>query len=148
LFFFLKKKKKKEKKKEGNWSHLMAGLGVVEPPPWPKGWSGHAQKKLKVLGCFFLFGPFGGGQTTPYGWYGVVEATPRPLGVAGQPPKVQNLFFFFGLPFRGVAKPIPRAWGWLDHPLGHGGGSTPFLAKGPISFYFPFFFFFDKTTSF
>jgi hypothetical protein len=24
-----------------------AGLGVVEPPPWPRGWSGHPQKPKK-----------------------------------------------------------------------------------------------------
>jgi long-subunit acyl-CoA synthetase (AMP-forming) len=28
-------------------SHPTAGLGVVEPPPWPRGWSGHPQKKKK-----------------------------------------------------------------------------------------------------
>jgi hypothetical protein len=35
----------------------MAGLGVAEPPPQPRGWSGHPQKakKKKARGCIFIF---------------------------------------------------------------------------------------------
>jgi hypothetical protein len=112
IIIFLKKKKKKRKKKKenikkkrkekrkrkilkkkglkeigGGWSHPTTGLGVVEPPPWPRGWP-------KV----------------------VAESTPRSLGVVRPPPKSQNPFFLFFF-FLGF-------WGWPDHPLGHGGGST------------------------
>jgi hypothetical protein len=49
--------------------------------------------------------------------FGVAESTPRSLGVVRPPPKGQNPFFFFLFFFLGF-------WGWLDHPFGHGGGST------------------------
>jgi ADP-heptose:LPS heptosyltransferase len=58
--FFLKKKKRKKKKENikkkrgggGKKSGVApatptAGLGVVEPPPWPRGWFGHPQKPKK-----------------------------------------------------------------------------------------------------
>ena len=44
FIFFLKKniKKKKKKKKSGvAWATSMTGMGVVEPPSWPRGWPGY-----------------------------------------------------------------------------------------------------------
>jgi hypothetical protein len=188
IIFFIKKKKKEKRKRKilkkgggGKKSGVAgatptAGLGVVEPPPWPRGWSGHPQKpkKKKKKKTKNGFWPFGGGRTTPKdlgvdsatpkGWFGVDESTPRSLGVVRPPPKGQNPFFvFFFFFFLGF-------WGWPDHPLGHGGGSTtprpavgvapatpwpkmgwpaiPFLAKGVAGatpdFFHTFFFFFKK----
>jgi hypothetical protein len=43
IFFF-----KKKKRKSGVASATpTVGLGVVEQPPWPRGWSGHPQKAKK-----------------------------------------------------------------------------------------------------
>jgi hypothetical protein len=145
-------------------------LGVVGPPPWPPPRGGPATpksppppppKKKKTKNGFW---PFGGGRTTPKGLgvdsatpyrpFGVAESTPRPLGVVRPPPKGQNPFlvFFFFLGF----------WGWPDHPLGHGGGSTtprPAVGVAPATpdffppppplfniflFLFSFLFFFKK----
>jgi hypothetical protein len=105
-----------------------AGLGVVEPPPWPKGWSGHPQKPKKKK---YGFWPFGSGRTTPKG-LGVDSATPygrsgggrttlMAKGVVRPPPKGRNPYFVFCffvfLFFLGF-------WELPDHPFGHGGGST------------------------
>jgi hypothetical protein len=113
-----------------------AGLGVVEPPPWPRGWSGHPQKPKK--------------KKNPNRPFGVAESTPRSLGVVRPPPKGPNPFFFFGL--LGVAGPPPWPWGWFDHPqTGRGGGSSHprFLPPPPpffniFLFLFSFLFFFFK----
>ena len=60
-----------------------AGLGVVEPPPCPRGWSGHPQKpnkkKRKKKEVKMGFGLLGVASAIPYGWYGVAP-----------PPKAQK----------------------------------------------------------
>jgi hypothetical protein len=142
------KKKKKNKTKGwlqpflglkwGGWDHPilakgvvgatpMACLGVVEPPPWPRGWSGQPlkakkkKKKKKSLG----FGP---------------------LRMAGPPPRAKTqtfLFLFFVFwPFKGgwttplamgvVLPPLDKPWGWLQPPPWPkwGGPATPFWPKG------------------
>jgi hypothetical protein len=82
-----------------------AGLGVVEPPPWPRGWSGHPKKakKKKKKG----FGILGVAESR----YGVAEAAPMPLGVVRPPQKAKKKKkkekMGFGL--LGVAEPLPRA---------------------------------------
>ena len=57
----------------------MAGLGMVEPTPWPRGWSGHPQKakkkKKKVLG-------FLGWPDHPQG-PGVASASAIPIPTVG-----------------------------------------------------------------
>jgi hypothetical protein len=91
--------------------------GVVWPPP-----KGRKKKKEKwVLG-------FGGWPDQGLGGgfgrrYGVAKAT---LGPRTTPPKPKThfsvfiLFFYFSV-----------LWGWLDHPLGHGGSlTTPIPAVG------------------
>jgi hypothetical protein len=124
FFFFLKKKFKKKKKGNQRW---------LEPPPCPKmGWSDHP-----------LFGQ-GVASATPYGRYGVAEATPRPLGVIRATPKAtkkkkkkRNGFVPLG-----VAGPPPRAWGGFGHPLrphpGPWGWSGHPQQHKPISFFFFF----------
>jgi hypothetical protein len=132
----------------GVFDHPQIGRGVVEPPPWPRGWSGYPQKpKKKKKKTKNGFWPFGGGRTTPKGLgvdsatpkgrYGVAEATPRPLGVVRPPPKGQNPFFVFffwgGGGLLGVAGPPPWPWG---PQTGH-----PQMAKTHSSFIYLFYFF-------
>jgi hypothetical protein len=40
---------KKKREEDENWGWITIGLGVVEPPPCPRGWSGHLQKAQKIL---------------------------------------------------------------------------------------------------
>jgi hypothetical protein len=155
----------------GGWSHPHGRSGVVEPPPGPRGWSGHpqkAQKKKKkkknekwVLDfCGWPDHPqgLGGGPLRPV-WG--VQSHPRPLGVVRPPPKSPKpifrfffffFFFFFVWPF-GLARPPPWAWGWLDHPRSVVGVAPttrpPHFGQGVapkfhLFFFFFFFFFFDS----
>jgi hypothetical protein len=81
--------------KNGVAGHLIfGGLGVVEPPPWPRGWSGHPQKKKKKNEKWVLAfwgwpdhpqGP-GGGFGHPIFGQGGGWSHPRFLS---------SLFFFF-----------------------------------------------------
>jgi hypothetical protein len=60
-----KKKKKKVLAYGGGWTTpIPTGLGVAEPPPWPRGWSGHPQKATqKKKKSFGLWG-------CPREWFG------------------------------------------------------------------------------
>jgi hypothetical protein len=141
-----------------------AGLGVVEPPPWPRGWSGHPQKpkkkKKRKMGSGLL--GVAGPPPRTWGWIrppqkaglGWTNPPPGPWGWSGHPQKAKTHFsFFFFLGF----------WGWPDHPLGHGvvrpppdrpwGWLEPPLISFPpppplffliFSFFFFLFFFFLK----
>jgi hypothetical protein len=111
-------------------------MGWLEPPPWPRGWSGHPKKKKEwVLGqkpkTLFFVVAFWDGRTTP-----------KDLGLANRrPPLAKNpktihsffsflffffFFFFFFWPFGG-GRTTPLAMGvvggvvgpTLDRPWGH-----------------------------
>jgi hypothetical protein len=125
-----------------------AGLGVVEPPPWPRGWSGHPKKPKKKkqsmgFGLLGLAGPppwpwgwfdhpqtgRGGGSSHPLAKNGVVGATPLGQATPRFPSPPPPPFFRL----LGVARPPSWPWGWFDHPhTGRGGGSSHPLAKNGV----------------
>jgi hypothetical protein len=154
IFFFkrkiLKKLKEEEEEEEENqgwlakmgWSvHPIFGqgvagatpttsLGVAQPPPWPRGWSGHPQKakkqkknKKQKIG----FWTFEGGPTTPKGLE-VASATTYGWRWSSHPQKPKT--FFFLLLGMGVVK------------TSHGGGSSHPLAKNGVVRPPPIFFLF------
>jgi hypothetical protein len=102
---YIKIKKKKKKKRGGRTTPMgvaghplghgggsatprSAGLGVAEPPPWPKGQPATPYGVVRPPLFFFLFFHRlkGGGSATPLG-HGGGSATPRlaDLGVAEPP---------------------------------------------------------------
>jgi hypothetical protein len=81
----------------------MAGLGVVLPPPWPRGWSSHPQKPKKKKKGFGLLPPpkaWGWLRPPPVAVLEVVEPPPWPRGWSGNPKKKKeekkNGFWAFG----------------------------------------------------
>jgi hypothetical protein len=86
-----KKKKKKELKIEGGSSHSLrqnSWSGVVEPPPHPRGWSGHPKMPKKIELEKWVLG-FGGGRTTPK------DLGCHPIPVIWSHPRFLSFFSFF-----------------------------------------------------
>jgi hypothetical protein len=90
---------------------LTASLGVVRP----KGWSGHPQKAKKKKKKNQKMG-FG---LLDWGWSSHpctdCKRWPKP-SLGHKSPKPIFVFFFIII--------FLAFWGWPDHPLGHGDGST------------------------
>jgi hypothetical protein len=154
------------KKKEGNWGLAWprgvatatpifgqrmvgatptVGLGVVEPPPWPRGWFGHPQKprsppkKGKEIGGWLGQGrwfqpPYfwpRGGSSHPHGRFRGGQTIPMAKRVIRLPQKPKKKG---GRKSGGWLLP-PHFWrrgGW-SHPHGRsGGGRTTPMAKGVV----------------
>jgi hypothetical protein len=109
----------------GSATPRSAGLGVAEPPPWPKGQPATPYGVVRPPLFFFLF--FHrlkkGGSATPLGHGGDLATPDRPIW--GRPNHPHGL----GHPFKSMKKKKKEGWpnhpiggGW--HPLGHGGGSA------------------------
>jgi hypothetical protein len=130
VFFFFKKKRKKKKKK-GN-------RGWLEPPPCPKmGWPDHP-----------LFGQ-GVASATPYGRYGVAEATPQAFGGGPATPKAtkkkkkrkkKKMKWVCAV---GGGRTTPKGLGWLRPPSTTTPRPLGVVRPPPMAqTHFVFFFFF------
>jgi hypothetical protein len=88
-------------------------------------------------------------EPTPYGRYGVAEATPKPLGVVRPPPKAKTHSFFLSFLAFGGGLTTPKGlgvasatlyqpvWGGQSHPQAlEGDSATP---KSPNLAFFLFF---------
>jgi hypothetical protein len=134
--------------------------GVVQPPPWPKGWpatplGGSSSSCTLLLSRFFFFFFFfcnRGWLATPLGHWGgsatgLVVAEPPPWpGVASHPLGIGHLHFFFFFNWGWSGHPL-RPLGWLGHLHGLGCGQPPLWVDQPpdsssffLSFFLSFFF--------
>jgi hypothetical protein len=145
---------------------LTAGLGVVEPPLWPRVVvrpPPKAKKKKRSMGFGLLgvAGPppkgLGVDSATHYGRSGGGRTTPMAKGVVRPPPKAQKKKKkkqSMGFSLLGVARPPPLPWGGSTTPRPAVGGGrihpqalggvpvTPKRPKHILRFFFFFFFFF------
>jgi hypothetical protein len=104
----------------GGWSHPHGQSGVVEPPPWPRGWSGHPQKPKKKkkkkkrlgLGLLGVAGP----PPRAWGWIWPPHFWPRGW-LEPPPPPPPGLGVDSTNPYgrsedpmaKGVVRPPPKA---------------------------------------